>query len=178
MCNTENAAVGTNGQLFPSSNNDQKCKDYALPTDSISAGVDSGYKVYCSGHSIGFSVNRGHINIESEHIDVLDGDVNYVVQNTDQQMVINSIQDKSAQPNDLISKKQQFLFAQKQNGEGKDRRSKHAKFRSYSKLNIRKQSFIGWTSDCLVPIWMFAMSGFFYKGYYNYNLISYGYTCV
>lgn len=164
MCNTEHGAVRIDGQLFQSSNNDQKCKDYAFPSDSILMSVDSGSKVCVSGQSIGFSVNRGHCNIERDADYVLHGYVDSVVHNTDQQMGNNSNQEYFAKPNEIISKKQ-LLFSQKQNGEGKERRGKHAKFRSYSKLNIRKQSFIGWTSDCLVPIWMFAMSGFFYKGF-------------
>lgn len=165
MCNTENAAVRIDGQLFTSSYNDPKCKDYTFPSDSNLTGVDSGSKVCCSGQPKGVSVSRGHFNIESDTNYALDGYVDSVVQNTDQQMGINSNQDYFAQPNELISKKQQLLFIQKQNGEGSERRSKHAKFRSYSKLSIRKQSFIGWTSDCSLPIWMFAMAGFFYKGF-------------
>ncbi|CAC5362542.1 BIRC7_8 [Mytilus coruscus] len=58
-----------------------------------------------------------------------------------------------------------FTNERKQIGDGNERRCTRAKFRSYSKLTIRKQSFIGWTSECTLPIWMFARAGFFYKGF-------------
>ncbi|XP_063437141.1 baculoviral IAP repeat-containing protein 3-like isoform X2 [Mytilus trossulus] len=66
-------------------------------------------------------------------------------------------------------KKQQFLLTQhakRQHGiKNENRSTRRAKFRSYSKYSIREQSFIGWISDCVLPIWMFAKAGFFYKGF-------------
>ncbi|VDI51529.1 Hypothetical predicted protein [Mytilus galloprovincialis] len=68
-----------------------------------------------------------------------------------------------------VEKKRQVLFtqnAQRHHGiKNKNRSTRRAKFRSYSKISIREQSFIGWISDCVLPIWMFAKAGFFYKGF-------------
>ncbi|CAC5362544.1 BIRC7_8 [Mytilus coruscus] len=85
-----------------------------------------------------------------------------------QETVINSNMENFTQANNLLEKKQQLLFSQRQHcgrNESRSNSNRHAKFRSYSKYNIREQSFIGWTSDCPLPIWMFAKAGFFYKGF-------------
>lgn len=80
-----------------------------------------------------------------------------------------------------VKKKRQCLFTQherRQHGiKNENRSTRRAKFRSYSKYGIREQSFIGWISDCVLPIWMFAKAGFFYKGKYKINVL-YMYSIV
>ncbi|XP_052096554.1 baculoviral IAP repeat-containing protein 2-like [Mytilus californianus] len=151
-----------------------KSKVYTFPTDNIVADVDSGSKVYCSGQFGGFAENRGVFHNESKNNisqNMQNEYIGSVVQTTirQHQNGIISYQGFVAHTdehaNELIEKKQQLLFTRKQIGDGNEKRSNRAKFRSYSKLTIRKQSFIGWQSTCTLPIWMFAMAGFFYKGF-------------
>ncbi|CAG2195544.1 unnamed protein product [Mytilus edulis] len=155
------------------SNHELNSKAYltTFPTNKEKADVDLGSKVYGRGQLGGVAENRGVLNYESKTNIIQNGDIDSVNQNLGQQQQTGMVGYRGflAQTNEhtheLVEKKQPLLFTRKQIGDRNERRSSRAKFRSYSKLTIRKQSFIGWTSECMLPIWMFAIAGFFYKGF-------------
>lgn len=154
------------------SNHELNSKTYLtiFPTNKEKADVDLGSKVYGRGQLGGVAENRDVLNYESKTNIIQNGDIDSVNQNLGQQQQTGMVSYRGflAQTNEhtheLVEKKQPLLFTRKQIGDRNERRSPRAKFRSYSKLTIRKQSFIGWTSECMLPIWMFAIAGFFYKG--------------
>lgn len=122
--------------------------------------------VRSKGYSCGNSQRVPVSNNESKGHNVQDGCAGSIIL-PPHETVINS-NSAPQHANDNIEKKQPLLFTQharKQHDTRKESRSnRRAKFRSYSKYNIREQSFIGWTSNCVLPTWMFAKAGFFYKG--------------
>ena len=157
---------GTESMNFQCSADESNSKTYTISTDNV---VD-GSKIFCSGQIRGFVLNQGVSNNESKtHITQIVNSGS-IIQNSGQAQQLGTIHNQgfiaqtNRHTNTLIEKKQKSLFTEKQIGDRNERRITRAKFRSYSKLTIRKQSFIGWTSECMLPIWNFAMAGFFYKG--------------
>lgn len=157
---SKHVSVGVENMSVQCSSEESKSKAYTFQTDNIGADVDLGSKVYCSGQTGCFAEDRSVFTNESTTHGAKNGYIWSVVQTT-----VQPLQTLVNDKNELIAKKKELLFTGKQIGDGNERRCTRAKFRSYSKLTIRKQSFIGWTSECTLPIWMFARAGFFYKGF-------------
>lgn len=146
-----------------------KTRKYTCTTDRTFLGDDFRSKLCCSGNSEGVRVSNTNRITRDDH----NGYAGSVVPVTHQQQetMIHSNNENLAQTNHLIEQKQQLLLTRKQLTDiNKSSWTRHAKFRSYSKFDIREQSFIGWTSASTFPIWMFAKAGFFYKGKYTFYL--------
>ncbi|CAC5399286.1 BIRC7_8 [Mytilus coruscus] len=143
---------------------DEPCsRNFTCTSNSYFTGTDKKSKVCCSGKSECFPVLNNESNIRIGQHGCAGSTIFHPYET---EININSA---PQQTHDLIENKQQQLFTQharKQHGNRNESTStRRAKFRSYSKYSIREQSFIGWTSDCVIPIWMFAKAGFFYKGF-------------
>ncbi|XP_063437133.1 death-associated inhibitor of apoptosis 2-like [Mytilus trossulus] len=154
----------SDGQCVQCSIGEQKTRKYTCTTDRTILGDDLRSKLCCSGKSESVSVSNNNSSIHYDQNGYA-GAVMPVI-HQQQETVIHSYNENLAQTNDLIQQKQQLLFTRTQHRDRNESRStKHTKFRSYSKFDIREQSFIGWTSTSTLPIWIFAKAGFFYKGF-------------
>ena len=87
----------------------------------------------------------------------------YVGLNSSQHSQIKTLECYQQQPERQHERKRKLYFTEKIESEP-NREVKPPKFRSYKTLDIRIKSFIGFESNCVLPVEMFARSGFFYKG--------------
>lgn len=83
------------------------------------------------------------------------------INNRSQHSQIKTHQQQAERQNE---RKRKLYFTEKIESEP-NREVKPPKFRTYRTLDIRIQSFVGFESNCVLPVEMFAKSGFFYKGF-------------
>ncbi|XP_071140943.1 baculoviral IAP repeat-containing protein 7-B-like [Mytilus edulis] len=158
-------------RIVQCSTQESKSKVYTFTTKKSLADFGLESSINFSGKLQGLEENRGVFNFESKTNISQNRDIDSGLQNQGQQHQTGIVDNRglfahtNEQTHELTEEKQPLLFTRKQIGDRNERRSTRAKFRSYSKLTIRKQSFIGWTSECMLQIWQFAMAGFFYKGF-------------
>lgn len=154
-------------QIIQCSGDEPRSRHFTCTSNSKFTDTDVISKVDGSGKWEGLPVSNNESNI------------NYVQNGCAGSNILHShetvIYSHSSPQQANVEKKQQFPFtqhAQRHHGiRNENRSTRRAKFRSYSKYSIREQSFIGWISDCVLPIWMFARAGFFYKGKYKINVL-------
>lgn len=120
-------------------------------------------EVLCSGQTVGFT---GHTSVTNDDIET-DGEMNNHMNGhfSEQQNVAgtpngNEFFVRAKQQHEI---KRKYLFTQ--NTDVQQSRRNNPKFRTYSKLDIRIQSFLGFVSICILSPYMFAKAGFFYKGF-------------
>lgn len=88
----------------------------------------------------------------------------YVGLKSSQHSQIKTLESYQLQAERQHERKRKLYFTEKIESEP-NREVKPPKFRSYKTFDIRLKSFIGFESNCVLPVEMFARSGFFYKGF-------------
>lgn len=125
-------------------------------------------QIVFSGQSRGFtgiaSLSNNDIETDGGSSEYLNGQSASILHDHQPGVLDQGEADFYTQAKQQHERKRKLLYTQKIEQEP-NRQFKPPKYRTYSQMDIRIKSFIGFMSICNWATWMFAKSGFFFKGF-------------